>query len=59
MLPEVLTLVMDSALEVTKAERGFVMLANAAGELEFKVARGRGGQTLKGTSFATSEKNTK
>jgi len=55
-LPEVLTLVMDSALEVTKAERGFVMLANAAGELEFKVARGRGGQTLKGTSFATSEK---
>ncbi|HEX5108407.1 MAG TPA: SpoIIE family protein phosphatase [Vicinamibacterales bacterium] len=55
-LPEVLMLVMDSALEVTKAERGFVMLANAAGELEFKVARGRGGQTLKGTSFATSEK---
>jgi serine phosphatase RsbU (regulator of sigma subunit)/pSer/pThr/pTyr-binding forkhead associated (FHA) protein len=55
-LPEVLTLVMDSALEVTKAERGFVMLANASGELEFKVARGRGGHTLQGTSFTTSAK---
>ena len=32
-LDEVLTLVMDSALEVTKAERGFMMLANAEGEL--------------------------
>jgi serine phosphatase RsbU (regulator of sigma subunit)/pSer/pThr/pTyr-binding forkhead associated (FHA) protein len=55
-LPEVLTLVMDSAIEVTKAERGFVMLANEAGELEFKVARGRGGITLAGTSFTTSSK---
>jgi serine phosphatase RsbU (regulator of sigma subunit)/pSer/pThr/pTyr-binding forkhead associated (FHA) protein len=55
-LPEVLMLVMDAALEVTKAERGFVMLANAAGELEFKVARGRGGHTLQGTSFTTSAK---
>jgi serine phosphatase RsbU (regulator of sigma subunit)/pSer/pThr/pTyr-binding forkhead associated (FHA) protein len=55
-LPEVLTLVMDSALDVTKAERGFVMLANASGELEFKVARGRGGTTLPGTSFTTSAK---
>jgi serine phosphatase RsbU (regulator of sigma subunit)/pSer/pThr/pTyr-binding forkhead associated (FHA) protein len=55
-LPEVLTLVMDSAIEVTKAERGFVMLANEAGELEFKVARGRGGVTLAGTSFTTSAK---
>ena len=41
-LDEVLTLVMDSALEVTKAERGFMMLANAEGELEFKIARGKG-----------------
>ena len=41
-LDEVLTLVIDSALDVTKAERGFMMLANAEGELEFKIARGRG-----------------
>ena len=55
-LDEVLTLVLDSALEVTKAERGFVMLAQTAGHLEFKVARGRGRITLPGTSFATSTK---
>jgi serine phosphatase RsbU (regulator of sigma subunit)/pSer/pThr/pTyr-binding forkhead associated (FHA) protein len=55
-LDEVLTLVMDSALEVTKAERGFVMLAAPGAELEFRVARGRGGVTLEGTSFTTSAK---
>ena len=55
-LPEVLTLVLDSAMEVTKAERGFVMLANPSGDLEFKVARGRGGLVLPGTSFTTSAK---
>ena len=55
-LEEVLVLVMDSALDVTKAERGFVMLANASGDLEFKTARGKGRQTLPGTSFTTSSK---
>jgi len=55
-LDEVLTLVLDSAIDVTKAERGFVMLARADGELEFKVARGRGRITLPGTSFTTSAK---
>lgn len=55
-LDEVLTLVLDSALEVTKAERGFVMLAGAGGELEFRTARGSGGLTLPGTSFTTSAK---
>src|SRR5687767_12491802 len=38
-LDEVLALVMDSAIEVTGAERGFIMLANPAGELEFKIGR--------------------
>ena len=47
-LDEVLTLVMDSALDVTKAERGFMMLANTEGELEFKIARGKGKTTLSG-----------
>ena len=55
-LDEVLTLVLDSALDVTKAERGFVMLARPDGELEFKVARGRGRITLPGHSFSTSAK---
>jgi len=55
-LDEVLTLVLDSALQVTSAERGFVMLATAGGELEFKIGRDRGRQTLTGTSFATSGK---
>jgi serine phosphatase RsbU (regulator of sigma subunit) len=57
-LDEVLTLVLDSALDATKAERGFVMLARPDGddELEFKVARGRNRITLPGTSFTTSTK---
>jgi len=55
-LDEVLGLVMDSALEVTKAERGFMMLANTEGELEFKIARGKGKTTLSGTTFETSKK---
>jgi serine phosphatase RsbU (regulator of sigma subunit) len=55
-LDEVLTLVMDSALEVTKAERGFMMLASTEGELELKIARGRGKTTLSGTTFETSKK---
>ena len=55
-LEEVLTLVLDSAIDVTKAERGFVMLARPDGELEFKTARGKGKITLPGTSFTTSSK---
>ena len=56
MLDEVLVLVMDSAIDATGAERGFIMLANAKGELEFKIARARGKVTLSGQSFATSQK---
>ncbi len=55
-LDEILGLVMDSALDVTKADRGFMMLANNEGDLEFKIARGRGRTTLPGTTFTTSEK---
>jgi serine phosphatase RsbU (regulator of sigma subunit)/pSer/pThr/pTyr-binding forkhead associated (FHA) protein len=53
-LAEVLAVVLDAALDVTKAERGFIMLANERGELEFKTARGVGRATLPGSSFATS-----
>ena len=55
-LDEVLELVMDAAIAATGAERGFIMLANRSGELEFKIARARGRITLSGQSFATSQK---
>ena len=55
-LDEVLALVMDSALEVTGAERGFIMLAGTDNILEFKIARGRGRVTLPGSQFETSRK---
>ena len=55
-LDDVLALVLDSAIEVTGAERGFIMLAIAGNDLEFKLARGRRQQTLPGTTFATSRK---
>jgi sigma-B regulation protein RsbU (phosphoserine phosphatase) len=55
-LDDVLSLVLDSAIDVGGAERGFIMLASPTGELEFKMARGRGRITLSGSSFATSRK---
>src|SRR5215468_3926700 len=55
-LDDVLTLVLDSAIEVTGAERGFIMLANREGELEFTLARARGKVTLSGRTFATSRR---
>ena len=55
-LDDVLSLVLDSAIEVSGAERGFIMLAALTGELEFNMARGRGRTTLSGGSFATSRK---
>src|ERR671914_2705422 len=41
-LDDVLSLVLDSAIEVSGAERGFIMLAIESTDLEFKMARGRG-----------------
>ncbi len=55
-LDDVLSLVLDSAIEVSGAERGFIMLAAPSGELEFKMARGRGRATLPGATFSTSRK---
>jgi phosphoserine phosphatase RsbU/P len=55
-LDDVLSLVLDSAIDVSGAERGFIMLAIETPELEFKMARGRGHTTLSGGSFATSRK---
>jgi serine phosphatase RsbU (regulator of sigma subunit)/pSer/pThr/pTyr-binding forkhead associated (FHA) protein len=55
-LDDVLALVMDSAIEVSRAERGFIMLASPSGELEFKIARQKGRVMLSGNTFATSLK---
>jgi serine phosphatase RsbU (regulator of sigma subunit) len=57
-LDEVLAMVLDSAIEVTGADRAFIMLANREKtlELEFKLARARGKVTLPGKTFETSRK---
>jgi phosphoserine phosphatase RsbU/P len=56
-LDDVLSMVLDSAIEVSGAERGFIMLAvPGTTELEFKMARSKGRVTLPGGSFATSRK---
>jgi phosphoserine phosphatase RsbU/P len=56
-LDDVLALVLDSAIEVTGAERGFIMLDNNRDkQLEFKLARARGKVTLSGRTFETSRK---
>ena len=55
-LDDVLTMVIDSAIEVTGAERGFIMLAGADSTLDFKMGRGRGRITLPGRTFETSRK---
>jgi sigma-B regulation protein RsbU (phosphoserine phosphatase) len=53
-LDEVLALVLDTAIDVTGAERGFIMLASDGDVLEMKLARARGQITLPLTGFATS-----
>lgn len=55
-LDEVLAMVLDAAIEVTGAERGFIMLATDGADLEFKLARARGKITLPGNRFDTSRK---
>ncbi len=55
-LDDVLALVIDSAISVGGAERGFIMLAGDDGGLEFKLGRSRDRVTLPGTSFNTSRK---
>ena len=53
---DVLALVLDTAIEVTGADRGFIMLANRDKQLEFKVARERGRRPLRGRTFKISRK---
>lgn len=51
---DVLRVIVDAAIEMTRAERGFLMLKNETGELEFKVARDRSRNSLPGDTFAMS-----
>ena len=55
-LDDVLTLVLDAAIEVTNAERAFIMLADTEGALQFTLARARDHVTLPGKTFKTSTK---
>ena len=47
---------MDTAIEVTGAERGFIMLADRDGHLELKLARHAGKVSMSGSRFDTSRK---
>jgi serine phosphatase RsbU (regulator of sigma subunit) len=55
-LDDVLAVVVDSAIEISGAQRGFIMLAGADGVLDFKMGRARGRVTLSGRTFETSRK---
>ncbi len=55
-LDHVLDLVLDAAIEVSGAERGFIMLETPSGGLEFRSGRGRHQVPLSGSQFQTSHK---
>ena len=56
LLHDVLALVLDAAIEISGADRGFIMLAGADGVLEFTLGRARGRLTLSGGTFKISRK---
>jgi PAS domain S-box-containing protein len=53
-LDQVLNQVMDQIIQLTQAERGFLMLINDEGELEFRIARNMDQETIEGSSFNIS-----
>jgi len=53
-LDAVLTRVMDEVIAATRAERGFLMLADAEGKLAFRAARGMEQQTIDAPEFQIS-----
>jgi phosphoserine phosphatase RsbU/P len=56
-LDEVLALVLDAAIDVAGAERGFIMLAGTNDDqLDLKLARAKGRITMPGSGFSTSRK---
>ena len=55
-LDQVLVMVIDYAITLSGAERGFIMLVDTAGTLEFTLGRGPRQTTLSGDTFKTSRK---
>jgi len=53
-LPTVLNQVMDHIIELTGAERSFLMLSDESGELQFKVGRNLDRETIAGSGFEIS-----
>jgi sigma-B regulation protein RsbU (phosphoserine phosphatase) len=53
-LDEVLNRVLDEVIATTRAERGFLMLRDAAGALTFRVARGMDQQAIDSPEFQVS-----
>jgi len=56
LLDDLLSLVVDAAIELTGAERGFIMLSDNNGELSFRCARNAFKSPLDGSSFLTSRR---
>jgi serine phosphatase RsbU (regulator of sigma subunit)/DNA-binding response OmpR family regulator len=56
LLDDLLSLVVDTAIELTGAERGFIMLKDSSGELQFRCARNNNKRPLDGSSFKTSRR---
>ncbi len=55
-LDDVLALVVDTAIELTGAERGFIMLKEEEGNLRFRCARNNHKRPLDGATFQTSQR---
>jgi phosphoserine phosphatase RsbU/P len=55
-LDDLLALVVDTAIELTGAERGFIMLREQNGELNFRCARNNHKSPLDGSCFKTSQR---
>jgi serine phosphatase RsbU (regulator of sigma subunit) len=55
-LDDLLALVVDTAIELTGAERGFIMLKEGSGDLIFRCARNNRKATLDGSFFHTSRR---
>jgi sigma-B regulation protein RsbU (phosphoserine phosphatase) len=55
-LDDLLALVVDTAIELTGAERGFIMLKEQSEELDFRCARNNNKQSLEGSCFQTSHR---
>jgi PAS domain S-box-containing protein len=53
-LDQVLNQVMDQIIQLSQAERGFLMLTNNAGELEFRTARNMDQETIQDSEFNIS-----